>query len=108
MPRLSDIPRPSGLPLVGHANEFRRSPTAFLSRIAREHGDIARLDVPGMKLVAVSSNTLIREVLVERAEDFVKANGLKKVKNPLLGQGLITADPILHRKQRKLMSPAFT
>lgn len=108
MPRLADIPRTSGLPLVGHLTEFRRSRMAFLSRIARENGDIARVEVFGMKAVVVNSNTLAREVLVERAEDFVKARALSGKRNPLLGKGLVTSEPTLHRRQRKLMQPAFT
>lgn len=108
MPKLSDIPRAPGRPLIGHVSQFRSARMPFLLRLARECGDLVRLDVFGKTIVVVNSHTLIREVLVEKAADYVKANGLRKVKNPLLGQGLITADPTLHRRQRKLMSPAFT
>lgn len=107
MASLARAPRLSGLPLVGHFLEFRRHRLALLERAATECGDLARLDMFGIPVVMVSAAALAREVLVDRVESFGKSLGLRGYKNPLLGDGLITSGQELHRRQRRLMSPAF-
>jgi cytochrome P450 len=48
----------------------------------------------------------IREVLVTNNSNFVKGRALQRAKR-LLGQGLLTSEGDLHRRQRLLVQPAF-
>src|SRR5439155_23604540 len=54
----------------------------------------------------VGEPDLIEDVLVRRARAFIKDQGLESTK-PLLGEGLLTSEGELHRRQRRLAQPAF-
>ncbi len=57
---------------------------------------------------AASSAELAHQILVEHADAFVKSRGLGKIARPMLGDGLLTSEHELHRRQRKLIAPAFS
>jgi cytochrome P450 len=103
-----DIPTLSGrLPLLGHFLELRRDRLHLQQRLADETGDIAAFTVGPRRVVAVSSAELARQILVEKDASFKKARGLSVFARPLLGNGLLTAERSDHRRQRRLLSPAF-
>jgi cytochrome P450 len=54
----------------------------------------------------VSDPELIREALVVRHRDFHKGVGLQRAR-ALIGDGLLTSEDELHRRQRRLIQPAF-
>ncbi len=97
-----------GAPLVGSLFEFRDRRLALQLRIARQCGDLGRFHIGPIPVYAVSSAELAHEVLVEHADAFVKSRGLGKIARPMLGDGLLTSEHEKHRRQRKLMAPAFT
>jgi cytochrome P450 len=105
-PSRSLPPGPKGRPFVGHLFEFRRDPIQFLTRLAREHGDVARFSLAGRMFVQISEPELIRDVLVTNHRNFRKTGFLERAR-PLLGDGLVTADGELHRRQRRLMQPSL-
>jgi len=85
---------------------MRRDPLGFLTRIAREHGDVARFRMGPVELHLVSRPEWIRDVLVTRAASFHKGRGLERAKR-LLGEGLLTSEDPVHLRQRRMMQPAF-
>jgi cytochrome P450 len=85
---------------------MRRDPLGFLSRIAREHGDVARFRMGPVELHLVNRPEWIRDVLVTRAASFHKGRGLERAKR-LLGEGLLTSEDPVHLRQRRMMQPAF-
>jgi cytochrome P450 len=91
---------------LGPLLEFRRDPTAFLERIAREHGDVAHFRLGRRRLYLLSQPEHIREVLVTRHRNFIKSYALQRSR-VLLGQGLLTSEGELHLRQRRLAQPAF-
>lgn len=95
-----------GLPLVGNLLELRRDRLGLQMRCAMT-ADITRLKVARQVVWIVGSHPLAHQVLVEDADAFVKAPGLSTFGRPLLGTGLLTAERDAHRRQRKLMAPAF-
>jgi cytochrome P450 len=54
----------------------------------------------------VSDPRVIKDVLMTHNTNFTKSRGLERTKR-LLGQGLLTSEDPLHRRQRRLMQPAF-
>jgi len=101
-------PRVAGHPILGNLSEFRRDRAGLLLRIAEQHGDIARMRVGFfLRGVVVSEPSLAREVLVERDDAFVKGVGLSLFARPLLGEGLLTSEHGVHRRQRHMMAPSF-
>ena len=77
-----------------------------LSRLAAEYGDVARLTIAGRHVVLLSHPDLVRDVLVTHHRMFAKGRGLEQAKR-LLGNGLLTSEGELHRRQRRLVQPAF-
>lgn len=105
--KTQQIPGPANRPLVGNLIEFSRDPTAFLTRLAREYGDIAAFRLGRQLAVQVNHPELIRDVLVTHAHNFEKTRGLARA-SLVIGNGLLTSEGELHRRQRKLLQPAFT
>ena len=85
---------------------MRRDPLAFLTRVAREHGDVARFRMGPVELHLLNRPEWIRDVLVTRAASFHKGRGLERAKR-LLGEGLLTSEDPVHLRQRRMMQPAF-
>lgn len=102
------VPVVSGHFLFGNLPEFRRDRIGLLTRVPREYGDIARLDVGFMgRVVMISAPELVRQVLLEKADSFLKGIGLTTFGRPLLGHGLLTSEGDFHKRQRRMMAPAF-
>ena len=90
----------------GHLRDLARDGPGFMAVIAREH-DICRLRFLHKSASLVSHPDLIREVLVTRSAEFPKsARSLKFLQRPLR-LGLVTNNGRFHRKQRRLLQPAF-
>ncbi len=85
---------------------MRRDPLAFLAKLAREYGDIARFRMGPVELHLVNRPEWIRDVLVTHAASFHKGRGLERAKR-LLGEGLLTSEDPVHLRQRRMMQPAF-
>ncbi|HEU4698300.1 MAG TPA: cytochrome P450 [Gemmatimonadales bacterium] len=103
---LSPPPVPRARWPLAHLVAFRRDPLAFLATLAREHGDVASVRMGRVRVVLVNHPDHIKDVLVTRHRLFVKGVGLQRAKL-LLGEGLLTSEGELHRRQRRLAQPAF-
>lgn len=85
----------------------RRRSIGLFERVA-SHGDVAELRGPKIRLWVVSDPALAREVLVEKGRFFGKGQGLRLMQI-LLGQGILTnEDPVSHKRNRRLINPAFS
>lgn len=83
-----------------------RDPLRLLTRLQRDHGDVVRFSIGRYPIHLVSDPELIREVLVNRAQEFGKGRALQRAKT-LLGEGLLTSEGTFHARQRRLVQPAF-
>src|SRR3954452_4319656 len=103
------IPQPRPRPLVGNLPDLDAEKGIFgLMELAREHGRIYRLEVPGTELLVVSSQELVDELCDERRFDKKLHNPLRNVRD-FAGDGLFTAEtaePNWGAAHRILM-PAF-
>ncbi len=61
----------------------------------------------GRETVFITDPDLIQEVLVEKADAFVKAQSLQRALRPALGDGILTADGARWRWQRRATAPIF-
>jgi len=59
-----------------------------------------------IRFVLLTHPDLIKDVLVTHHQNFVKGLGLQRARQ-LLGQGLLTSEGELHKRQRRLIQPAF-
>ncbi|HEY0097642.1 MAG TPA: cytochrome P450 [Pyrinomonadaceae bacterium] len=98
-------PKRTGSPLFDLL-AFRRDPLKFLTRLAREHGDIVPFRMGPQRVLLLNHPDLVRDALVTRADHFHKGRALQRAKR-LLGEGLLTSEGEHHRRQRRLAQPAF-
>ncbi len=98
----------SRAPLLGNLLEFRRDRLALFARLRAECGDLGAFHLGPRRLVVVSSPELAHEVLVAQADAFEKGPTLRRFARPLLGDGLLSVDNARHRRNRRLVAPAFT
>ena len=85
---------------------FRRDPLKFLTRMAREHGDIVHFTMGPQPVFMLNHPDLVRDALVTHQDHFIKGRALQRSKR-LLGEGLLTSEGEHHRRQRRLAQPAF-
>jgi cytochrome P450 len=85
---------------------FRRDPLKFITRLAREHGDIVHFTRGPQRVFTLNHPDLVRDALVTHQDYFHKGRALQRSKR-LLGEGLLTSEGEHHRRQRRLAQPAF-
>jgi len=101
-----DIPvMPDGRRMLGHALEFGRDPLALFQR-ARQHGDVVRIRFGPFNVAVLNSPEAIRQALVSQAPKLEKGLSFGRAKR-LIGNGLVMSEGEDHRRQRRLMQPAF-
>ena len=83
-----------------------RDPLQFFEDLQTGSEPIARMRIAGTKVFYLREPDLIREMLVTLVPNFHKSRGLERAK-ALLGEGLLTSEGELHRRQRKLIQPVF-
>lgn len=102
---VSTIPSLPGLPLLGNMLDFRKDRLALNDRAARL-GPITRLSLVHIPVYSITDADLAHQVLVTEASAFKKSAGLRFME-PLLGNGLLTSEHDDHKRNRKLLAPAF-
>jgi cytochrome P450 len=91
---------------VGRAVFWQRDPLAFLLQCAREDGDIVRIRFGPLDYWLLFHPTDIEYVLRTNHRNFRKDRGTQFL-SAVLGQGLVTSEGELWRRQRRLAQPAF-
>jgi cytochrome P450 len=84
---------------------FRRDQLGLVTRVAREYGDIAHATLGWKHLYLLNHPDYVRDVLVTHQRRFT---GLAfEAAKRLIGEGLLSAQGEAHRRQRRLVQPAF-
>jgi cytochrome P450 len=100
------VPGPVGrIPRLA-ALAFIRNRIKVIQKLAATYGDVVAFDVAGQPFVLLNHPDHVRDVLVTKARAFHKGIGLQRAKL-LLGEGLLTSEDERHRRQRRLLQPAF-
>ncbi len=100
-------PGPDGMPILGNTREYVQDPLAFFENLAREYGPVAEYELGGERFVQVSDPELVRRVLVDDNESFVKGERFMDTLKPVLGDGLLTSEGETWRTQRHTVEPSF-
>lgn len=96
---------PGRLPLLGHTLPMVRRRHEFTASL-RKHGDIVRIDLGTLRTYFVTNPRLVHEMLVTKGSSFRKGALFDKFR-PFFGNGLATSDGAFHRRQRRMVRPAF-
>lgn len=99
-------PGPRGGWLLGNAREVLRDPQGFFLRTMTEFGGIAAVDYGLAKAFVITDAALAHRVLVEQHRNYPKSRNYRAIKL-VLGQGLLTSEGELWRRQRRLAQPSF-
>lgn len=92
---------------------FRFLPTSsfdslkFIVDQQAQHGRLTCVVANGARTYVVSDPELAREILVEKADKFQKAQMLRDAIGSVVGNGLLTSEGDFWKRQRKLAQPAF-
>ncbi len=99
-------PGPKGSLLTGNLLDYTRDHLGFLTRCAREYGDVTRLRFVNVPVYLLNHPDHIEYVLVRNNRNFIKSRG-ERISLGFLGQGLLTSEGSFWRRQRRLAQPAF-
>lgn len=81
-------------------------PIRLFEHLLKTYGNIACYKFLGTPIVFINDPDYIREILVNQSSSFVKERTVRRMKI-LLGEGLITSEDPLHKRQRRIVAPAF-
>jgi len=85
---------------------FRTDTLGVLQEMAAEFGDIVYFKLGPQPAYFLNHPDHVRDVLVTSNNSFMKGRALQRSKR-LLGEGLLTSENPVHRRQRRLAQPAF-
>jgi cytochrome P450 len=86
--------------------DFLRDPLTVLHNLSKEYGDISHFKFGKNHIYLLNNPDYIKEVLVNYENNFIKSRGLQLAKR-ILGEGLLTSEGEIHRRQRQLIQPIF-
>jgi cytochrome P450 len=90
----------------GLRSPFRQDPLGFMTRAAREYGDIVCLRFFNLRTYLLFHPDHIEDVIVNNARKFIKGRILRANRH-LFGNGLLTSEGEFWLRQRRMMQPAF-
>ncbi|MDQ3280022.1 MAG: cytochrome P450 [Acidobacteriota bacterium] len=85
---------------------MQHDPLRFLTRVSNAYGDTVHFRIARAHLYFFRHPEHVRDVLVTRNASFLKGLALQRTKI-VLGEGLLTSEGELHKRQRRLAQPAF-
>ncbi|MEO0605532.1 MAG: cytochrome P450 [Myxococcota bacterium] len=98
---------PRGMPLLGSLPWFARDPLGFFEDLQRDHGDVVPYRLGPYRYWLVASPAGMERVLVTEASKVTKDRTTRSLSR-VLGDGLVTSENPLWKRQRKLAAPSFT
>jgi cytochrome P450 len=99
-------PGPKAKIPLGHLFDYRKDSISFLKKIADQYGDVVHFRIGPIRIVLLNHPDHIREVLTVQHSNFVKGRPLEMAKE-LLGEGLLTSEGEFHKRQSRMIQPAF-
>jgi cytochrome P450 len=103
------LPGPPGAPYFGPVRTYLRDPLAFMLNNYRLYGEVIRIELVGIRGAALHGAAANRYVLVDAADNFLIAPLIDRLRARwIVGQGLLFIDDPAHRRQRRLIMPAFS
>jgi cytochrome P450 len=107
--RLSDLPGPRGLPVVGNAWQIKSLQFhQGLEAWAREFGPMYKIRVGRKPIVVISDNALIATLLRDRPDAIRRSSRTSRLLSELGTSGVFTSEGEEWRKQRKLVMRGLT
>jgi cytochrome P450 len=101
-------PGPPGLPVVGQVFSYMYNPVDFMIDNYRRYGDVIRINLFGLTGAALHGAAANRYILVDAVDNFLVAPMVDRVRARwIVGHGLLFIDDPSHKRERRLIMPAF-
>ena len=103
---MNELKRPPG-PGGSNFYEYIRNPLYFFTRMARTYGDIVEMSISNKPTYLLVHPDYIEYVLVLNHRNFIKHHFFWDQWRPVFGEGLLTSEGDVWKRQRQLSQPAF-
>lgn len=100
-------PGPTPRDMLRAVPRIRRDAPGFLADCAARHGDVVQFPLPTSVALAVNEPAAARRVLQDNHRNYDKSTVQYRTLSVVTGNGLLTSDGELWRRQRRLVQPAF-
>lgn len=101
-------PGPFSFPFVGTLNSFVTNPLDYALQNYKRFGEVVRIDILGIQGAALHGPEANKYILVDAVDNFLVAPLIDKVRARwILGEGVLFIDDPKHKRERRLMMPAF-
>ncbi len=101
-------PGPFAVPFIGTLYSYLNNPLDYALRQYRRFGEVVRIDILGIQGAALHGPEANRYILVDAVDNFLVAPLIDKVRARwIVGDGVLFIDDPRHKRERKLMLPAF-
>ena len=100
-------PRAPAWPLIGSLPGFLADPFRFVTEAQRERGDLYRLDLGVLEVLALNHPRHARHVFRDRARIYTKGGVFWDSIRSFMGNGLPLSEGELWRRQRRMIQPHF-
>lgn len=94
-------------PAVSSLRELIRNPLNFFGGLTSEYGDVVCYRSAPDPAVLINHPDFVRHVLLDNNRNYDKATYSNMMFNKVIGEGLLTSEGEVWRKQRRMMQPAF-
>lgn len=107
MTSLKTPPGPRGNLLLGSTLAFKDKPLQYICDVAKEYGDVSRFRVGPSYWYLITHPEDIQDAMTTRSHIFLKPRIAKRLWEKFLGDGLLTTEGHVWKRQHKLVLPAF-
>jgi enediyne biosynthesis protein E7 len=102
-----DYPGPSMLAIPGLLRKLWTDRLSLLTDAATEFGDVVRFAIGPKTIYFFNHPDHAKHVLADNAANYHKGMGLAEARRRILGDGLLTSEGELWRRERRLIQPSF-
>lgn len=90
-----------------HLSDIRYDLPNYMLNLRQKYGTLVRIHSVLRKVYFVNEPEFIQTILVSKGSNFGKDRVLHMLRDYVLGHGLLTNEGESHKRQRKLLAPAF-
>ena len=101
-----EIQKVKRITIFGGASDLRKNPLKYIIELDKTYQGIVHLKFLRRDIVLLNDPVLVRDVLQTNQKHYVKNLMYDKLKL-LLGEGLLTSEGQLWKRQRKMIQPSF-
>ena len=101
-------PGPFSVPFLGAPQTYLQNPLDLAMRQYRRYGEVVGINFLGVRGAALYGPAANRHILIDAADNFLVTPIIEQVHSRwIVGEGLVFIDSPRHKRERRLVLPAF-